>query len=62
MISRTSDDETLYNMLGTAYFQKGNLKEALEQFEKAISINPEYAEAKQNYQACLDKMNEGREK
>jgi tetratricopeptide (TPR) repeat protein len=34
--------------LGGAYFKKGMLDEALEQFNKAISIKPSYGEAHNN--------------
>ena len=34
--------------MGGAYFRKGMLNEALEQFNKAIGINPEYGEAHNN--------------
>ncbi|MBI5573524.1 MAG: tetratricopeptide repeat protein [Elusimicrobia bacterium] len=62
LLSRTPADDKLYNLLGSVYFEKGELQEAIKQYEKAISINPNNSEAKQNYQACLDKMNDGRVK
>ncbi len=38
----------IYLFLGSAYFRKGMIKEALEQFEKALEINPDYGEAHNN--------------
>ncbi|MFH0948087.1 MAG: tetratricopeptide repeat protein [Elusimicrobiota bacterium] len=60
MLLLTPTDEKIYNLLGTAYFLKKNCEEAIEQYKKAICINPEYAEAKRNFLACIDKMNERR--
>jgi len=38
----------IYLFLGGAYFRKGMLNEALEQFKKTIGISPEYGEAHNN--------------
>lgn len=38
----------VFLFLGGAYFRKGMLNEALEQFNKAIGLNPEYGEAHNN--------------
>jgi protein O-mannosyl-transferase len=42
-----------YNNLGNALFQKGQVDEALKQFQKALEINPKYVEARGNLAAAL---------
>jgi tetratricopeptide (TPR) repeat protein len=41
------------NNLGNALLQKGRVDEALEQFQKALRINPQYVEARSNLGAAL---------
>lgn len=38
------DISAVYSTLGNFYYYKGNLKKSLENFDKAIQINPEYIE------------------
>ena len=54
ILSRNSSDEKVYNLLGSAYFGKGDTNKAIEQFEKALKINPDYTDAKNNLKACND--------
>jgi len=42
-----------YNNLGNALLQKGKVDEALEQFQKALEINPYYVDARSNLGAAL---------
>jgi tetratricopeptide (TPR) repeat protein len=42
-----------HNDLGTAFFQKGQLDEAIDQFQKALEIKPNFFEAHQNLGAAL---------
>jgi protein O-mannosyl-transferase len=42
-----------YNNLGNALLQKGQVDEALEQFQKALEINPNYAQANYNLGVAL---------
>jgi protein O-mannosyl-transferase len=42
-----------YNNLGNALLQKGQVDEALEQFQKALGINPNYVDAHSNLGAAL---------
>jgi protein O-mannosyl-transferase len=42
-----------YNNLGNALLQKGQVDEALEQFQKALEINPNYAQANYNLGLAL---------
>ena len=44
----TSDNLIAHNNLGNALFQKGNVDEAFVHFQKALQINPDYAEAHVN--------------
>ena len=43
----------VWNILGTAAAQTGNLEKAINAFEKAISIKPNYAEAHNNFGNAL---------
>ena len=47
----------LDNNLGNVYFKKMNLKEALDYYDKAIQINPNYYEAFYNKEMFLKKIN-----
>ncbi|MCF6147390.1 MAG: glycosyltransferase [Candidatus Kuenenia sp.] len=47
-----NNDASVYNNLGVLYFKKKQNKEARSCFEKALAIDPDYQEAKQN----LDKV------
>jgi tetratricopeptide (TPR) repeat protein len=44
-----------YNNLGDALFRKNLLDEAMVQFQKALEINPDYAEARYNLGVALSK-------
>lgn len=48
-------DPVLTNTLGTAYGVKGNLSAAIEQFEKAIAVAPDYVDAHRNLGVALQK-------
>ncbi|MEW6557984.1 MAG: tetratricopeptide repeat protein [Elusimicrobiota bacterium] len=58
ILTRTPSDEKIYNLLGTAYFYKKEYDNATEYYKKALEINPDFDEARHNYEACLDKMRE----
>jgi tetratricopeptide (TPR) repeat protein len=49
-----------FNM-GQAYFNKGEYKEALASFSKAVELNPRYALAYYNMGLTLDRMNSPRD-
>jgi tetratricopeptide (TPR) repeat protein len=42
-----------HSNLGAALFQKGQVNEALEQFQKALEINPDYVDAHSNFSVAL---------
>jgi tetratricopeptide (TPR) repeat protein len=44
----TSDNDIAHNNLGYALLQKGGVDEAIVHFQKALQINPDYAEAHNN--------------
>ena len=50
------DDPKLYNAMGLAYMGKGLLKEAESYFEKALKLNPDYSEARNNLGVVLYQM------
>ncbi|MGL1860952.1 MAG: tetratricopeptide repeat protein [Pseudodesulfovibrio sp.] len=41
----TDDDENLYYNIARAYFDRGDLKDAIENLEKALKIKPDFEEA-----------------
>ena len=43
-----------YNDLGSFYVQEGNLDEAIENFHKAIELDPDFARARNNLRRALD--------
>jgi len=47
-----------YNALGYAYFNQGNLTQALLDFNKAIALNPGYADAYNNRGLVYDHLNQ----
>jgi tetratricopeptide (TPR) repeat protein len=54
----TSDNYFAHNNLGEALIQKGSVDEAIAHFQKALQINPDYAEAYYNLgEALLKKGN-----
>ena len=44
----TRDNYVMHNSLGNVLFKKGNIKEAIDNYSKAIHINPDYAPAYSN--------------
>lgn len=48
----------LNNFLGAAYYNEGKLEKAVENFKKAIEINPGYIEAYNNLGATLGTLNQ----
>jgi protein O-mannosyl-transferase len=48
LIKKKSTSFELYNELGEILLEKGDKKEAISAFEKAIQLNPEYEKAKNN--------------
>jgi tetratricopeptide (TPR) repeat protein len=48
-----SDNYTAHNNLGDALLQKGNVDEAIVQYQKALQIYPDYAEAHYNLGCAL---------
>jgi tetratricopeptide (TPR) repeat protein len=49
----TSDNFVGHNNLGNALLQKGSVNEAMAQYQKALQINPDYAEAHNNLSNAL---------
>jgi Flp pilus assembly protein TadD len=49
----TSDNSIGHYNLGNALFQKGNVDEAIEHFQRALQINPDYMEAHYNLGCAL---------
>ena len=43
-----SENEVACNNLGIVYFQRKNYKKAKELYKKALAINPDYQEAREN--------------
>ncbi len=56
LLRKTADQESqsalLHDLYGLYYYKKGNLKEAITHFTKAISINPEFSIAHHNRGVC----------
>ena len=48
LIKDYPNEPLLYNIGGVFYKQTGQLDEAIKKFEKALAINPDYAEAHNN--------------
>lgn len=48
----------IYYNLGVAYYQKGGIKNAVENFRKAIELNPYYADALYNLGVIYGNMGE----
>jgi tetratricopeptide (TPR) repeat protein len=44
-INHTEDNNLAHNNLGKALFRKGNVEEAIIEFQKSLQIKPDYAEA-----------------
>lgn len=51
-------DAKLRNNLGTCQLYRGNAREAVKQFEKALAIKPDYEEAAANLAAAKDMLGE----
>ena len=52
----TAQNDLAHNNLGSALFQKGEVAEAINQYDEALSINPGYAEAHNNLGIALHKV------
>ena len=46
-----------HNNLGTALARKGQIDEAIRQFQEAIRLKPDYAEARNNFAHAFEKNN-----
>jgi protein O-mannosyl-transferase len=57
-IAVTENNYAAYNHLGTALYRKGQLDEAIRQFEEAIRLNPHFAEAHYNLGTALEQKRE----
>lgn len=49
-------EESIYNYRGMAYFDLGEYEKALQDFDKALEIYPNYEDAKNNREKCLQAM------
>jgi CHAT domain-containing protein/Flp pilus assembly protein TadD len=56
VISVQSRNAQAINDLGVCFFQQGNLDDALEQFEQALEISPEFREAAFNHALCYERL------
>jgi len=50
----------IYHSMGNEFFSKGEFIEALENYDRAINLNPQYGKAHINRAILLDKMEEER--
>jgi tetratricopeptide (TPR) repeat protein len=50
----------IYHSLGNEFFEKGKFTEALENYDKAIQLNPRYKKAQLNRAIVLDKIHRER--
>ena len=50
------NDAQLYNDIGVAWFEKGDLNRALDNFNKALQLNPALLEALFNRALCYEKL------
>jgi tetratricopeptide (TPR) repeat protein len=57
-VSLKPDSSIAHNYLGSAYFQKGQYKQAKSEYEKVIKISPSYAEAYNNLGCALFMLRE----
>jgi len=57
VVQRNPNDPQAYNMRGSALGQAGQSEEALADFNKAIAIDPNYAQAQQDYVTAKDAVN-----
>ena len=55
MIKSNPNMAMAYNNLGVAMEKKGLVIEAKEQYQKALDLDPDYADAKQNLERLPDK-------
>lgn len=53
LLGAHADYPDLHNLLGVAYDSNGMLDDALEEFERAVALNPDYAEARMNLGLAL---------
>ena len=56
LIKEYPNQPILFNICGVFYKQIGQLDEAVKRFEKALAINPEYAEAHNNLGVTLQNL------
>ena len=50
---REPDDAQAHKHLGLAFGQKGQTGEAIQQFQEALKIRPDYADARRNLEVVL---------
>ena len=56
-IAKYSNSSILFNILGVIFFKQNLLNQAVENYNKAIKINPNYAQAYNNLGAAFHKRN-----
>lgn len=54
----TAERAMFHNNLGSAYMEHGELKLALEQFEKAVTLQPDEPGYQENLEACQERLGE----
>ena len=51
------NEPLLYNIRGACYKEIGQLEKAFKNFEKAVSLKPDYTEARNNLDIVLKELN-----
>ena len=55
-LKKFPESKFIYNLIGVSYFNLGKYSNAIENYNKSISLNPKNAEAYNNKGLCLKKM------
>ena len=55
-LKKFPESKFIYNLIGVSYFNLGKYSNAIENYNKSISINPKNSEAYNNKGLCLKKM------